>query len=76
MGAGFVAEPRALQEPGGIGRRGAGNIAAATVPLDNIVQDWQYWGTDNHYWNSTEFGNPTFPKPRNGGPGARPRTPT
>ncbi|MDJ0366209.1 glycoside hydrolase family 31 protein [Hymenobacter sp. H14-R3] len=34
------------------------------VPLDNIVQDWQYWGTDNHYWNSTEFGNPTFPKPQ------------
>ena len=34
------------------------------VPLDNIVQDWQYWGTDNHYWNSTEFGNPGFPKPQ------------
>ena len=34
------------------------------VPLDNIVQDWQYWGTDNHYWNSTEFGNPAFSQPR------------
>ena len=34
------------------------------VPLDNIVQDWQYWGTDNNYWNSTEFGNPAFPKPQ------------
>lgn len=34
------------------------------VPLDNIVQDWQYWGTDNHYWNSTEFGNPDFPRPK------------
>ena len=37
---------------------------ALRVPLDNIVQDWQYWGTDNNYWNSTEFGNPAFPKPR------------
>jgi alpha-D-xyloside xylohydrolase len=33
------------------------------VPLDNIVQDWQYWGTDNNNWNSTEFGNPLFPDP-------------
>ena len=37
---------------------------ALRVPLDNIVQDWQYWGTDNHYWNSTEFGNPNFPHPQ------------
>ena len=37
---------------------------ALRVPLDNIVQDWQYWGTDNNYWNSTEFGNPAFPQPR------------
>ncbi|HSC39939.1 MAG TPA: TIM-barrel domain-containing protein, partial [Chitinophagaceae bacterium] len=28
------------------------------VPLDGIVQDWQYWSTDDAYWNSTEFGNP------------------
>lgn len=34
------------------------------VPLDGIVQDWQYWGEDNDLWNSTEFGNPRFPKPQ------------
>lgn len=33
------------------------------IPLDNIVQDWRYWGeTEN--WNSTEFGNPLFPDPK------------
>jgi alpha-D-xyloside xylohydrolase len=25
------------------------------IPLDNIVQDWQYWGRDNKLWNSMEF---------------------
>jgi alpha-D-xyloside xylohydrolase len=34
------------------------------VPLDGIVQDWQYWGEDESYWNSTEFGNPRFPEPK------------
>jgi len=34
------------------------------VPLDGIVQDWQYWSTDDAYWNSTEFGNPGFPHPK------------
>ena len=34
------------------------------VPLDGIVQDWQYWGEDNRLWNSTEFGNPRFPNPK------------
>jgi alpha-D-xyloside xylohydrolase len=34
------------------------------VPLDGIVQDWQYWSTDDAYWNSTEFGNPGFPNPK------------
>lgn len=29
------------------------------IPLDCIVQDWQYWGDDNH-WNAMEFLNPTF----------------
>ncbi len=33
------------------------------VPLDGIVQDWQYWSTDNAYWNAVEFGNPNFPGP-------------
>jgi alpha-D-xyloside xylohydrolase len=33
------------------------------IPLDNIVQDWRYWGeTEN--WNSTEFGNPLYPNPK------------
>lgn len=36
---------------------------ALNIPIDNIVQDWQYWGTDNHDWNSTEFSNLTFPDP-------------
>jgi alpha-D-xyloside xylohydrolase len=34
------------------------------VPLDGIVQDWQYWGADNKLWNSTEFGNTLFPDPK------------
>lgn len=34
------------------------------VPLDGIIQDWQYWGVDDSYWNSTEFGNPGFPAPK------------
>ena len=29
------------------------------VPLDCIVQDWQYWGDDNH-WNAMEFLNPNY----------------
>jgi alpha-D-xyloside xylohydrolase len=33
------------------------------IPLDGIVQDWQYWGLNNADWNSTEFGNPSFPNP-------------
>jgi alpha-D-xyloside xylohydrolase len=37
---------------------------ALKVPLDGIVQDWQYWGENNDYWNSTEFGNPRFPDPQ------------
>ena len=34
------------------------------VPLDGIVQDWQYWGSDYQVWNSTEFGNPLYPEPQ------------
>lgn len=29
------------------------------VPIDCVVQDWQYWG-DNNHWNALEFLNPTF----------------
>ncbi|WP_321335442.1 TIM-barrel domain-containing protein [uncultured Bacteroides sp.] len=31
------------------------------IPLDGIIQDWQYWGTNYENWNSTEFRNPKFP---------------
>ncbi len=33
------------------------------VPLDGIVQDWQYWG-NNYLWNAMEFLNPEFPHPQ------------
>lgn len=33
------------------------------VPLDGIIQDWQYWG-DNFHWNAMEFLNPEFPVPQ------------
>ncbi|MFZ5939806.1 MAG: TIM-barrel domain-containing protein [Bacteroidota bacterium] len=33
------------------------------VPLDGIIQDWQYWG-DNAHWNAMEFHNPAFPDPK------------
>ncbi len=29
------------------------------IPLDCIVQDWQYWG-GNDYWNAMEFLNPDY----------------
>lgn len=32
------------------------------VPLDGIIQDWQYWGDDGH-WNAVQFLNPRFPDP-------------
>ncbi|MDR1527506.1 MAG: DUF5110 domain-containing protein [Dysgonamonadaceae bacterium] len=34
------------------------------VPLDGIIQDWQYWSVDNAYWNGLSFGNPEFPDPK------------
>src|SRR6187401_1248058 len=33
------------------------------VPLDGIVQDWQYWG-NNYLWNSMEFLNVEFANPK------------
>ena len=33
------------------------------VPLDGIIQDWQYWG-DNLHWNAMQFLNPEFPDPQ------------
>lgn len=29
------------------------------VPLDGIIQDWQYWGCDSN-WNSMQFQNPRY----------------
>jgi alpha-D-xyloside xylohydrolase len=33
------------------------------VPLDGIIQDWQYWG-NNYLWNATEFLNSEFYDPQ------------
>ncbi len=33
------------------------------VPLDGIIQDWQYWGPNTN-WNSMSFDNPEFPDPQ------------
>ncbi|MDR2815077.1 MAG: DUF5110 domain-containing protein [Prevotellaceae bacterium] len=33
------------------------------VPLDGIIQDWQYWG-GNYLWNSMEFLSPDFNNPQ------------
>lgn len=33
------------------------------VPLDGIIQDWQYWG-HNYLWNAMDFQNPDFNNPQ------------
>jgi alpha-D-xyloside xylohydrolase len=33
------------------------------VPLDGIIQDWQYWGS-NYLWNAMDFLNAEFPNPK------------
>ena len=33
------------------------------VPLDCIIQDWQYWGPNSN-WNSMNFDNPAFSEPQ------------
>ena len=33
------------------------------VPIDGIIQDWQYWG-NNYLWNAMEFLNSDFPDPQ------------
>lgn len=30
------------------------------IPLDGIIQDWQYWG-NNYQWNAMDFISPDFP---------------
>ncbi len=32
------------------------------IPIDNIVQDWRYWG-ENDYWSSMKFDETIFPEP-------------
>ena len=34
------------------------------VPLDGIIQDWQYWGVEQSEWNAIEFNNPNYSNPR------------
>ncbi|MBX2971176.1 MAG: DUF5110 domain-containing protein [Cyclobacteriaceae bacterium] len=36
---------------------------ALGVPIDGIIQDWQYWG-NNYLWNAMEFLNPEFYNPK------------
>ena len=33
------------------------------VPLDCVIQDWQYWGKDS-LWNLMDFNAETFPRPQ------------
>jgi len=33
------------------------------VPLDGIIQDWQYWGS-NYLWNAMDFLNPDYGNPK------------
>lgn len=33
------------------------------VPLDGVIQDWQYWGS-NYLWNAMDFLNVDFPAPQ------------
>lgn len=39
------------------------NYRKNKIPLDGIIQDWQYWGPNNN-WNSMSFDNPNFPEPQ------------
>lgn len=36
---------------------------ALKVPLDGIIQDWQYWGQDSN-WNAMSFDKTTYPEPQ------------
>ncbi len=36
---------------------------ALKVPIDGVVQDWQYWGTDSN-WNAMSFDAKSFPRPQ------------
>jgi alpha-D-xyloside xylohydrolase len=36
---------------------------ALNIPIDGIIQDWQYWGKDS-MWNAMAFNPETFPNPK------------
>lgn len=36
---------------------------ALKIPLDGIVQDWQYWGPDSN-WNAMTFAPTIYPRPK------------
>ena len=36
---------------------------ALKVPIDGVIQDWQYWGNDSN-WNAMSFDSKTFPRPQ------------
>lgn len=36
---------------------------ALNIPIDGIIQDWQYWGKDS-MWNAMAFNASTFPNPK------------
>jgi len=33
------------------------------IPIDNIIQDWQYWGDDVSQWSSMRFDTSRYPDP-------------
>ncbi|MBP7507229.1 MAG: DUF5110 domain-containing protein [Prolixibacteraceae bacterium] len=39
------------------------NFRELEVPLDGIIQDWQYWG-NNYLWNAMDFLNEEFSEPQ------------
>ncbi|WDF57281.1 glycoside hydrolase family 31 protein [Mucilaginibacter sp. KACC 22063] len=36
---------------------------ALKIPIDGVVQDWQYWGPDSN-WNAMAFDPKTYPRPK------------
>lgn len=50
---------KSQDETAGIVRR----YRQSGVPIDGIIQDWQYWGS-NYLWNAMEFLNENFPDPK------------
>ena len=61
LGVRLLAVPRALQDAAGEPRRARRSSARGSIPLDVIVQDWQYWPIDA--WGSHQFDPARFPDP-------------